>query len=263
MNIEERVNEQYAHFSESDRAVWQYIAINRRESSELSIDKLAKRCCVSRSAVMRFAQKLGLHGFAELKLFLKMDEHNSSVTDQIQRVRDTYNSVIDNLLKKNCDEIFDAMDKAARLYICGEGMVQSSVKKEFKRIFLSAGRLFYDVPAGKAFMNFLPLMSSQDFCILVSVSGENKVMIETARQLRVHGTKIVSITKNRDNTLAHLCDYHLYIEPVACVRTPIQLQYESVTSYFLLIDILFLKYLEYRRRKEEPHATGNTGTEQI
>ena len=79
-------------------------------------------------------------------------------------------------------------------------------------------------------------------------------MVEIAKLLRVRGVTLMSITKNRENTLAHLCDFCLYVDESNYFETPIQWQYESTTSYFILIDILFLKYLDYHRRKESADA---------
>ena len=260
MNIEELVNQNYERFSESDRAVWQYISAHRAECEHLAIGTMAQKCCVSRTAVMRFAQKLGLHGFAELKVYLKMDNQKAEVSSQIDQVCNTYYYVADSVRHKNCDKMFEAMEHAQRLYICGEGMIQTSIQREFKRIFMSAGRMFYDVPSGQEFFNLFPLITNDDLCILVSVSGENEKMVQMARQLRVRGTPLISITKNRENTLAHLCDYQLYVEVGNLVETPIHWQYESTTSYFILIDILFLKYIEFRSRKERSDEAGDTGT---
>ncbi len=63
-------------------------------------------------------------------------------------------------------------------------MVQASIKKEFKRIFMTAGYMFYDVPSGQEMYNLLPLIGKDDFCILVSVSGTNKKIVEAARTLQ-------------------------------------------------------------------------------
>lgn len=263
MNIEQLVNQNYERFSESDRAVWQYISAHRAECEDLAIGTIAKKCCVSRTAVMRFAQKLGLHGFAELKVYLKMDNRKTEVSSQIDQVCNTYYHVADSVRHKNCNQMFEAMDHAQRLFICGEGMIQTSIKREFKRIFMSAGCVFYDVPSGQESFNLLPLITSNDLCILISVSGENEKMVQMARQLRVRGTPLISITKNRENTLAHVCDYQLYVEASNLVETPIHWQYESTTSYFILIDILFLKYIEFQNRKEQFDAAGNLGSSTI
>lgn len=263
MNIEGLVNQNYARFSESDRAVWNYMSQHREECAELAIGAMAKKCCVSRTAVMRFAQKLGFHGFAELKVYLKLDNQKEEVSSQIDQVCSTYHNVAENMLYKDCDRLFDAIECAKRLFICGEGMVQTSIKREFKRIFMSAGCMFYDVPSGQELFNLLSLMTEQDLCILVSVSGENEKMVQMAHQLRVRGTKLISITKNNENTLAHLCDYQLYVEAGELVETPIHWMYTSTTSYFILIDILFLKYLEYKQRKEQYDAVGDFGSGKI
>lgn len=121
---------------------------------------------------------------------------------------------------------------------------------------MSAGQILYDVPSGEEMYNLVPMTGSEDFCILISVSGENKKIVEIARKLRIRGGTLMSITKNRENTLSHLCDFCLYIDESNYFETPIHWQYESTTSYFILIDILFFKYLDYRQRKETEHELG-------
>ncbi len=256
MSIEALVNQNYKNFSESDRAVWAYLSEHRSECADMAIKKMAQKCCVSHSAVMRFAQKLGFHGFAELKLYLKMDEEKMPAQNELTQVCSLYQNVMNSICEKNCDSLFDAFDKAGQCYIFGEGMVQASIKKEFKRIFMATGHMLYDVPSGLEMYNLIPLIGNDDFCILISVSGQNKKIVEIAKKLRIRGVTLMSITKNRENALSHLCDFCLYIDESDHFETPIHWQYESVTSYFILIDILFFKYLDYRQRKETEHATG-------
>ncbi len=256
MSLEALVNENYKSFSESDLAVWKYLSGHRAECENIAIKKLAQKCCVSHSAVMRFAQKLGFKGFAELKLYLKMDGQKMPLHSELKHICSLYQRVMDSMCEKNCDPIFEALGRARQVYIFGEGMVQASIKKEFKRIFMSAGRMFYDVPSGLEMYNLIPLIGNGDFCILVSVSGQNKKMVETAEKLRIIGVPLMSITKNRENTLAHLCDFNLYVDESNLFETPMHWQYESTTAYFILIDILFFKYLEYHQRKEADHESG-------
>lgn len=254
MSIDELVNQNYNRFSESDRAVWEYLSANRCACENIAIEKMAKKCCVSRSAVMRFAQKLGFTGFAEFKLYLKMEQQKVAAHSELKHICALYQNVMNSTCEKDCDDLFQALDESKQIYIFGEGMVQSSIKKEFKRIFMSAGHMIYDAPSGQELHNLIPLTGRQDFCILISVSGENEKMVEAARKLRVRGVTLASITKNQENTLARLCDFRLYVDESNLFETPMHWQYESTTSYFILIDILFLKYLEYRQRKESDHA---------
>ena len=185
-----------------------------------------------------------------------MDEQKVTAQNELTHICDLYQNVMNSMCEKDCDSLFDAFDRAKQCYIFGEGMVQASIKKEFKRIFMSAGQILYDVPSGEEMYNLVPMTGSEDFCILISVSGENKKIVEIARKLRIRGGTLMSITKNRENTLSHLCDFCLYIDESNYFETPIHWQYESTTSYFILIDILFFKYLDYRQRKETEHELG-------
>lgn len=254
MSIEALVNGNYERFSESDRAVWNYLSGHQAECANMSIEKVAAKCCVSRSAVMRFAQKLGFDGFAELKLYLKMDRQKMPAHNELEHICALYQNVMSSMCEKNCDLLFEAFDTARQHYIFGEGMVQTSIKKEFKRIFMSAGHMFYDVPSGQEMQNLVPMVGGDDFCILISVSGKNKKMVEIARSLKIRGVTLMSITKNRENELAHLCDFRLYVDESNYFETPMHWKYESTTSYFILIDILFLKYLDYHQRKGADNA---------
>ncbi len=53
-----------------------------------------------------------------------------------------------------------------------------------------------------------------------------------------------------------VCPGGIYAYWATHFETPIHWQYESTTSYFILIDILFFKYLDYRQRKETEHELG-------
>ena len=73
MKLDERFNERRAQLGENDLYIWQYISTHRKECASLSIEALGAKCNVSRSTILRFAQKLGLTGFSELRLMLRME----------------------------------------------------------------------------------------------------------------------------------------------------------------------------------------------
>ncbi len=93
MSLEALVNQNYKHFSESDRAVWKYLSEHRKECEDIAIKKMAEKCCVSHSAVMRLAQRLGFKGFAELKLYLKMDGQKVPVKNELTHSCKLYQSI--------------------------------------------------------------------------------------------------------------------------------------------------------------------------
>ena len=73
MKLEELVNRNYQQLNDNDLYIWNYIIHHRKECERLSIDELALRCSVSRSTILRFSKRLGLKGYAEFKVFLRID----------------------------------------------------------------------------------------------------------------------------------------------------------------------------------------------
>jgi len=252
MKLEELINKYYDQLNDNDFHIWSYISKNKKECEKLAIDQLAFKCNVSRTTILRFAQKLSLKGYSELKLYLKLENREPKENmGQTEMVCATYNKVIESIKNKDCTEIFEKFDSARNIYIYGVGMVQSSIKKELKRIFMTAGKIFYDLSGYKESDISLNIANSEDLFIIISVSGENKFLIDFASQLQVRNIPILSITKLKENTLSQMSDYNLYISSVTFLETINEMSYESVTSYFILIEILFLKYIEYKNGKEE------------
>ena len=62
-----------AAWGANDLHIWRYISTHRQECANLSIEALGAKCNVSRTTILRFAQKPGLSGFSELRLLLRME----------------------------------------------------------------------------------------------------------------------------------------------------------------------------------------------
>ena len=252
MGLEELINKYYDNLNENDFHIWNYISNNKKQCEKLAIDQLAYKCNVSRTTILRFAQKISLKGYSELKLYLKLEnEKPKENMNQTEMVCATYNKVIENIKNKDCTDLFKKIDSARNIYIYGMGMVQSYIKKELKRIFMIAGKMFYDLSGYQESDISLNIADSQDLFIIISVSGENKFLIDFASQLQVRNIPTLSITKLKENKLSQMSDYNLYISSVTFLDTINEMSYESITSYFILIEILFLKYVEYKNTKEE------------
>ena len=129
-------------------------------------------------------------------------------------------------------------------------MGQSSIKNELKRIFIQAGKIFYDLGGYKEAEFCLNNVNSDDLFILISVSGENEFINDFASKLKVKDIPIISITKLKENNLSKISDYNLYISAVTFDDKINHIKCDFVTSYFILIDMLFFKYIEYKSEKE-------------
>lgn len=252
MNLDEMINKYHKKLNENDLYIWDYISKHRKECESLSIDQLAHKCSVSRTTVLRFSQKLNLKGYGELKFYLKLDnEKTKENINNVEIVCNSYNEVIKRIKEKDCTEIFNAIDKAKTLYAYGIGMVQSSIKKEIKRIFMNAGKQFYDLSGYDEVNSIINFVTDEDLFVMISLSGENEFIVDFSKNLKIRNVPIISITRLDDNSLAKLSDYNLYTSTALIPNIFNHMNFESVTSYFILIEILFLKYMEYEAQKKK------------
>ncbi len=254
MKIDELINRHYGKLNDNDLLIWDYISRNRKECEKLAIDQLAFRCNVSRTTVLRFAQKLSLTGYSELKVYLKMDnEIPEEDWNNIDKVCRVHQELAVSMREKDCTAICQGIDQAERLFVYGTGMIQEAVQKEIKRIFLSAGKVFYDIRGVEELHAVVQGITDKDFVIIASLSGQSEHVIRFARELKVRNVPILSITKLKENELSRMSAYNLYISTARIYEEITNISYESVTAYLFIVELLFLKYVEYCRIRGIDH----------
>lgn len=67
MNLDELVNSNLQKLNPTDLIIWRYICAHKKACCYISIYELAAACNVSRTTILRFAKKLSLDGFSDLK----------------------------------------------------------------------------------------------------------------------------------------------------------------------------------------------------
>ena len=252
MRLDERFNQSRSHLNENDLYIWQYISHHRRECAQLSIDALGAKCSVSRTTILRFAQKLGLRGFSELKLLLSMEaEAQETAVDAVAQTCNVYRRMIDELERMDCTALFQQLDRAENLYVFSSGMVQSAVAKEMRRIFLTADKWFYHIHSGSEADLLINNITERDLIFILSVSGESDHVLKLARALQVRQIPMVSITLQKENTLALLCGLRLYIHSNEIESAVFDVTYRSTSSFFILVELLYLKYMAYKAKERD------------
>lgn len=245
MGINERMNYYYDEFSENEKHVCRYLASHYPYCARLSINQFAKNCNVSKTMLVRFAKKIGLSGYSELKarIMLEMRESVSDAEGLLQNVTDSYHKMLDDLMKKDFSHLFERLYLAEKVFVYGSGSSQSRAASEMKRIFLPVKEMIH-VHGHDMQYAIQNLASPQDLAIIISLSGESEAVIELARALKTKNVYAVSITKLGNNTLSSLCKENLYINSI---RFPAEfhVEYEITTPYFLLIEFLYLSYRYY------------------
>ena len=63
-------------------------------------------------------------------------------------------------------------------------MIQSSIKREFKRLFMTAGVIIYNLSGYAEAGNVLDIVDDRDLFFMISVSGENKVILDLTKKVK-------------------------------------------------------------------------------
>lgn len=241
--LEDLVNKNYKQLNENDKYIWAYVSKHKRECESLSIDELASRCNVSRTTILRFSKRLGMNGYSEFKIYLKMSNGQSKTNGtNIANLQKTYVDYCTFLSTYNFQPIIEIINNANNLYIYGRGTVQKSVVSEWKRSFLFANKLFFGITSLGETEEYEAMITSEDVIVIVSFSGETELVLEFVKKLRVKHVKIIVVTASKQNSLATLADVAISIDYVD-ISAPME-PFRGLTGYFLLIDYLVATYLQ-------------------
>lgn len=243
MSIDELVNIHYDNLNQNDLYIWKYIHSNKKQCCSLTIEELASKCNVSRTTILRFAQKLSLKGYSELKVYLNWDVSKAKENEgiHIDSAFDSYEKAISDLRKKDFTEVCKLIHDSNRVFIYGTGQIQKSIAEELKRIFLNAEKYFYIIGGPNEMNIILNTIKPDDLVIFISMNGESDEVTGFAKVLKVINIPTVSMTRLTENKLARLCNENIYTN-TANINLNYGYSYETTTIFFVLIEILFLKY---------------------
>lgn len=248
MQLESLVNQNYTQLNENDKIAIKQIILQQKTFSQYSCEEIAQECHISRATLLRLCRKIGLRSFSDLKYLLKETEGTTDATEHdFHQVCSNYQFLLQDLRKLSFSSIVKKIDQANTIYIYGTGNEQKSIAQEMKRMLLSVGKCVIDLfDAGEiAFMK--QAFQKDDVFIIVSLSGETKEGIKIIREIReqLHS---VSLTRLDNNTIATLCEDTLYVS-TQTLNTLQETSYEVVGAFYVLLDLLFMSYLEYRGRR--------------
>lgn len=252
MRFDELINNNYSKLNENDLYILKFICSNKKECSNLSINKLGDKCNVSRTTILRFTQKLGFKGYSEFKVFLRWQEEDQADNviekDYVNKFYLDIEETKKNLKRKNLWEICKLLYEADRVFIYGTGMTQKAVAKEMQRTFLASRKYFYVIEGETEIQTLLSDITKKDVIIIISLSGIGDGLNEIINNLNLNGIKYISMTKFSDNIIARNTDYNLYIS-----TTPINVSkdiiHESTSQFFMLVDVLFREYIYYNENQ--------------
>ena len=251
MNLEELVKKNYDKLNENDFYIWKYIIYHKEECKSMSIQELAEKCNVSHTTILRFAHKLGLDGYSEMKVYLKWESKSkvSILDEDIEKSCQCIEKVINEIKNRDFDELFEFIDNAENIYVYGSGEAQKNAAKELKRVMLFSDKLVYNLEGRSETKIILESITDKDLFFMISLSGENSIVNDFAYKLKEKGAKVVSITIEGNNELASISDFSIQFYSHSIMLNGHRDNYYGTTQFFIINELLMLKYLKYISNK--------------
>ena len=246
MKLEELINAYPAQLNDNDQQILQQIIAHQIEYANYSCAQMAEACATSRATLLRTLRKLHPSSFSDLTLLLQTQTEEEPLLQD--DVYDAFHSLVEELRKFSYHDICDVLYHCETIYIYGTGNEQKTLAAEFKRIFLSVGKCVIDAFDYGELTFMKETFHECDVFIIISLSGETKDGIEILRMIQPTNIQTISITRLQNNTISQMCEHNLYVATKVVRQS--RSQYEMVSAFYVLMDLLFINYLDYRKEME-------------
>ncbi|WP_396326730.1 SIS domain-containing protein [Jeotgalibaca sp. MA1X17-3] len=122
-----------------------------------------------------------------------------------QSIEKTFSLVSDNDLTRSAEEIL----KAKNVFIMARG-TSKAVGHYLEHLLFSLGIHCFFIKDYNLSESFTNLVTKDDVIILISLSGNTKKIIDTARKVHMKKAKVISLTSFQSNILASYADVRLF-----------------------------------------------------
>ncbi|MFP7332305.1 MurR/RpiR family transcriptional regulator [Shouchella clausii] len=231
----------YEELTVSEKRVLGYIMENQDQIPHIKINDLAEATFVSKTVIINLAQKLDFSGFREMKYYIsqkiieKMSAQETSTVlyreNLKQSIDKTFSLVTEDQLQKTAAKI-----KAAKnVFIMARG-TSKAVGYYFEHLLLTIGIqciFIKDYNLSEVFTDFV---AEDDIVIFISLSGDTKKIIDTAKKIHLKKAEMISITSFNTNELTRYTTNNLF-----CYTDKTNTSKNdtiSRTGFFLTIDLL-------------------------
>lgn len=222
---------EYKSLPNSENEARMYILKNSNEVIKMSIQELAVKSFTSPPTIMRLCRRVGLKGFAELKI---------EIASELKTFETMNINILDNATFKKTDTVKDIVNKITDITVKSieetSLLVDEGVLDKVARGIMKADTIdFYGVGASNniafdAAFKFMRIgknvgclsladrqkiqainSTKNHFAIFISYSGETKEILEIAKIIQENNVPSVSITSRTQNQLAEYSTYNLFV----------------------------------------------------
>ncbi|MCT4715332.1 SIS domain-containing protein [Enterobacteriaceae bacterium H18W14] len=251
-------------FTPGERKIASFIIDSPDALKELSSQQMAQTLGISQSAIVKFAQKLGLQGFTKLKVAL-VEEWGKQVTERKQQSPHLHNDIssqdplldvankllneklsairktTDNLDIPEVEKIIGLLQAARRIQISAIGG-SSLVGKDLAWKLMKIGFHILTDYDTHVQLTLAQTLTSQDVMLAISFSGQRKEVLLAAEIAKSKGATVIAITSLQNSALRKLADFTL--DTVSDEQRWRSSSISSRTAQLCITDLLFMGLLQ-------------------
>ena len=213
----------YPKMGKAEKKIADWIMENPNGLIPLSITELAEKCSCGEATIVRFARRLELGGYQELKISIAQEEGSSELTDGITendscfRIFDKVSNDIYCSLEATKKEIDpDALENAAKalleanqIMIYGLGN-SASVALDFEHKMLRAGLCAKSFSDNHMQAITASHLTKNDVAIGISHSGSSKDIVDALKIAKQRGALTIAITNKGKSPITKTSDITLF-----------------------------------------------------
>ncbi|MDY5652412.1 MAG: MurR/RpiR family transcriptional regulator, partial [Erysipelotrichaceae bacterium] len=201
--------------------ILRYVLENSSDVESMSIQQLAENISYSTSTILRFCRKLGFKGYPELKFFLRNQIKLSYSTPSYQLSADSLSKIKTNIMTDlegtggllNSDslpQISALLNKNVTIYLHKPGGITDVVIDYLESILFIAGfRNVYKSTSKRTTSHLIKVAPKDAIFIFVSTSGSFSQTLNLAKEARLAGMQVISISSVESNDLAEISALNL------------------------------------------------------
>ncbi|MDT3428251.1 RpiR family glv operon transcriptional regulator [Paenibacillus forsythiae] len=246
MDFDLRVKINYDNLTDSEKEMVRFIISRPQDVIRMNIIELGETMLSSKSSVLRLAQKLGYHGFSELKYALRSDMTLSSLepSDLTLLLKQDLDRIFRYVEQTNFQPFLEKLKKARMVFLYATGFSQNNFTKEFSKDLMIANRQNILISGETNLAINSSIITEEDLVIFTSFSGETEMIKDVVRALKIKKVTIAAITKFGSNFLAEHADHSFFFEATPLPSHQRQ-GVHSLIGLEVILDVIARKYREF------------------
>lgn len=261
MNLKEKISIYYTKLTPTEKRICTLIMKDPTIIIEHNIVEAGESCQTSKSAMLRFAKKLGYRGYSEFKYSVeeyytnkKIDNNDDKQTTVLSQISSNYALTINQIGESSYDEqlkeLSQLLDKYP--YIKSLGIGNSSFCASQLVYSLYSYDKFFEAVTDNSQISYLKNCLSKDYLLIIfSVSGNSNTYLDLLKVARRKGAYTVLITMNNDTTLKNYANMIYYlpstVEPAS--QSTVLKQFDNRTTLHFFAEVISYYYGLYSEKK--------------